>query len=169
MNQTDIMQIVKDNFTAFYNTNSESIETLEKVRYKYKAIREYAVSLWDVRTVDEVDRDQKAGIDVFCYMRWCREQWQLMRPLRPDELPPVREPYNETRSFVRIMAATEYDCNPGVYSGPDALCLVGKFARHLWLSRSSKAIERDRQLHTCEHDYVVWCTEEFLQKKSLYV
>lgn len=74
------------------------------------------------------------------------------------------EPYIEVKAFVRIMAACDFDCNRDVYSGSDALSRVGAFAHALWLRRSEAAVELDRRLSICENDYVVWCTEEFLNR-----
>lgn len=167
MNRSDIAQIVKDNFKAFYKTNASSIETN---RYKYGAIRAYAAGLWQKRIDPEIERDQLAAVTVFDYMLWCREQWQELRPLKPGEHPrpdPDREAFNKVREFVKVMAAVKFSEYPDQFSGPDVNYSLEEWAKHFWGLRSADQKRRDKKLGIVLDDYVLWVFEEFQRKPKV--
>lgn len=161
MNITDIEQVIKDNFTAHYVTNGQSIETH---KYKSKVIREYAVNLWHLRIDPEIERDRQAGITVFDYMKWCREQWQRLRPLKPDEPArpdPDREAFMKVREFVKVMAAVKfYEC-PDQFRGPGVNHALVEWAKNFWLLRPGDQQKRDMKLGIIQYDYELWVFEEF--------
>jgi hypothetical protein len=158
MNQLDIKQIVQDCFLQFYNSHYESLAGAD---HTVAEVRRYAVNLWDNRNADEIQRDETHGVACMMYIQWCGQKWREITQSPNYHNDVIAREIAHVKTTVCIWAAIDFKEHPEVYSGPDSGFRIEEFARHQWLRRSDKQVQRDKRLGIIQDDYYTWCAGEF--------